>query len=86
MAYPAASPQRRTSHRISLPVVLLNVTLRRGDEFRQWSIRQRDSGWDCRVLLPTSLTVSACETLDQALARKHEWEAEIVAARADGWA
>ena len=86
MAYPAAFPHRRTSRPIpTFSPVLLDVTLRRGDEIRQWSIHPRDIGWDCRVLRPTSITVSGCDSLDQALTQKHEWEAEIIRARADGW-
>jgi hypothetical protein len=82
------SPRYRTSHSIpSLrPAALLDVTLRRGDEFRQWSIRPRDIGWDCRILGADSVIVSGCQTLNDAIVRKHDWEAEIVRARADGWA
>jgi len=70
----------------SSPTVLLDTTLRRNGEVRQWIIRSRDVGWDCRVLAPRAITVCGCETLDLALARLGEWNSEIEVARADGWA
>lgn len=65
---------------------LLDVTLRRGNDFRQWKIRQRDIGWDCSVLTPTSITVSGCQTADELVAQQRAWETEIATARTDGWA
>ena len=87
--YLRPKPDRRSAVREAqptIPAALLNVILRRGDDFRQWSIRQRDIGWDCRILSPTSASVSGCQTLDAAVAKRHAWELEIAAARADGWA
>jgi hypothetical protein len=87
--YLRPKPDRRSEARETeptIPAALLNVTLRRGDDFRQWSIRQRDIGCDCRILSPTSVIVSGCRTVDAAVARKHAWELEIASARADGWA
>ena len=69
----------------SSPTVLLDTTLRRNGEVRQWIIRSRDVGWDCRVLAPSAITVCGCETLDLAMARLSEWNTEIEASRADGW-
>jgi hypothetical protein len=70
----------------SSPTVLLDATLRRDGEVRQWIIRSRDmGGWDCRALAPSTITVCGCETLDLALARMDEWNTEIEVARADGW-
>ena len=59
----------------SSPTVLLDPTLHRNGEFRQWIIRSRDIGWGCRVLAPCAITVCGCETLDLALARLGEWTA-----------
>ena len=87
--YARPKPDRRRFYREPLPTLeptLLNVILRQGDDFRQWSIRQRDIGWDCRVLSPTAVTVSGCETAAEALAQKRRWESDIAAAKADGWA
>ena len=70
----------------SSPTVLLDPTLHRNGEFRQWIIRSRDIGWGCRVLAPRAITVCGCETLDLALARLREWNTEVEVARADGWA
>ena len=64
---------------------LLNVTLHRDDDFRHWSIRVRDVGWDCRIICPTSVEGGGCPTHDAALAQKDKWEAQIDADRADGW-
>jgi hypothetical protein len=73
-------------HTFSSPTVLLDATLHRGGEVRQWIVRSRDmGGWDCQVLAPGAVTVCGCETLDLALARLREWNSEIEVARADGW-
>ena len=82
------SPRSRPFQTRQTPglATLLDVTLRRGDQFRQWRIRQRAVGWDCCVMNLTTMTVSGCDTLDQAIARRLAWESEIAAARADGWA
>jgi hypothetical protein len=70
----------------SRPTVLLDATLRRDGEVRQWIIRSRDiGGWDCQVLAPGAVTVCVCETLDLAMARLREWNTEIEVARVDGW-
>ena len=87
--YARPKPDRRRFYREPNPTLeatLLNVTLRQSDDFRQWSISKRDLGWDCRVLTPTAITVSGCETDGEALAQKHRWESDIAAAKADGWA
>ena len=87
--YARPKPDRRRFYREPIPTLdgtLLNVILRQGDDFRQWSIRKRDIGWDCRVLHPTAITVFGCETDGEALAQKHRWESEIAAAKANGWA
>jgi hypothetical protein len=65
---------------------LLNVTLHRGGEFRQWSIRVRDVGWDCRMMGPGSIMVCGRPTLETALAQRAQWETEIEAAKTEGWA
>lgn len=85
-ARPKIDRRKVARESFSSDATLLNVILRRGDDFRQWSIRPRDIGWDCRFLNTTTITVSGCNTLDDAIAKKHCWEAEIAAARADGWA
>ena len=42
--------------------------------------------WSCRYTEPAGVRYCGCDTLDSALAKKAEWEAQIAAARADGWA
>jgi hypothetical protein len=82
-------PDRRRFYRDPIQTLddtILNVILRQGEDFRQWSIRQRDLGWECRVLTPTAITVCGCETDAEAIAQKRRWESEIATARADGWA
>jgi hypothetical protein len=70
----------------SRPTVLMDATLHRNGEVRRWLVRSCETGWwDCRVLAPGVITVSGCETLDQALARLSEWNTEIEVARSDGW-
>lgn len=71
----------------SRPTVLLDATLRRDGEVRQWIVRSDDDavGWDCRVLVPGNITVCGCKTRDLALARMREWNTEIEVARAGGW-
>jgi len=64
---------------------LLDVTLRRGDSVRRWTITSGLDGWSCRVVTPTSVTVSHCGDCDAVVAKEREWSAEIDAARADGW-
>jgi hypothetical protein len=66
--------------------VLLDVTLRRGDDVRSWTISSAEpDGWSCRLVMPTSVTVSNCSDADAVVAKEREWRAEIEAARADGW-
>jgi hypothetical protein len=73
------------AHLFSSSTVLLDATLRRNGEVRQWIVRSRDrGGWDCRVLAPGAVTVCRCETLDLALARMRECNTDIEVARADG--
>lgn len=81
-------PERRRVAREGDPKMApatLNVLLRRGDDYRQWMIRQREVGWGFSVLTPTSVTVSGCETAEEAVAKQRAWESEIDAARAEGW-
>ena len=65
--------------------VLMNVTLRRGDDVRRWTINSAPDGWSCRRVTPTSVTMSKCELGADVAAKEREWRAEIDAARADGW-
>jgi hypothetical protein len=65
--------------------VLMDVTLRRGDEVRRWTISSELDGWSCRLVTPTSVTVSRCGLGDAVVAKEREWRAEIEAARAEGW-
>jgi hypothetical protein len=64
---------------------LLDVTLRRGDEVRRWTITSVADGWSCRLVTPNSVTVSRCGDGDAVGKKEREWRAEIDAARADGW-
>ena len=69
-------------------VVLLDVILRRDGLVKRWTINTGDlpDYWSCRLLDANSVTVSACFTEAAVTARVREWEAQIDAARADGWA
>jgi hypothetical protein len=64
---------------------LLDVTLRRDDITRHWTIAPWSTGWRFQFSTAGEVTVGGCLTLQQAEARLREWEAEIVVARADGW-
>jgi len=64
---------------------LLDVTLRRGDEVRRWTITLGPDGWSCRIVTPNRVTVSRCGDGDAVVAKLREWSAEIDTARADGW-
>jgi hypothetical protein len=65
--------------------VLLDVTLRREGAVRRWSIICWEHGWRCTVHGPGTITATSCNNHERALAIKREWEAEIEAARLDGW-
>ena len=81
-------PDRRRAVREDYSTITprhLNVILRRGDDFRQWMIRQRAIGWGFSILTPTSITVSGCDTAEEAVAQQRAWQSEIDTARADGW-
>ena len=65
-----------------------DVLLRRNGVIRRWTIteRERSPGWSFRYIDDDKVTLGGCDTLALALAQKREWEAEIVASLADGWA
>jgi hypothetical protein len=65
--------------------VLLDVTLQREGQVRRWTIVAWEHGWRCTLIAPGSITATSCNSHEQALDRKREWEFEIAAARADGW-
>jgi len=68
--------------------VLLDVTLIRDDDVRRWTVHSGISPgeWRCRLVFPHSVTVFACSSKDEAAAQVREWQAEIEAAKAEGWA
>ena len=67
--------------------VILDVTLRRDEAVRRWTISTAfPDDWTCQIVRGHSVDVSACATEDQVVDRQREWRAEIAAARADGWA
>ena len=64
---------------------LLSMTLRRNGQTREWTIESWQHGWSCRYVGPGSVSFRGCMTLPEALEQKRRWEADIDAARADGW-
>ena len=66
--------------------MLLDVTLRRDGQTRRWTIHMSSVDWTCIVEAPGHVESSACSTRDLALAKAGEWQQEITAARAAGWA
>ena len=66
--------------------VLLDVTLSHHGVVRQWTIHSTPDGWSCKVVGPQQVSVHGCSTLKQTAARLQQCEAQIAAARADGWA
>ena len=70
----------------SLPgTVLLDVTLRRDDHKRRWTISEWTEGWRCQYLDEHRFSYANCPTKDGARAKQRGWEADIVAARTEGW-
>jgi hypothetical protein len=67
--------------------LLLDVTLSRDGSFRRWIINAGElpDYWSCRLLTPTSVTVSACFTEADMTARVTAWNAQIAAAKTNGW-
>jgi len=66
--------------------VLLDVTLRRDGLLRRWTITSRTGRWDCRLIIPDAMVVSACFTLACVAAAVQSWTQQIDAAKAEGWA
>ena len=64
---------------------LLDVTLCRNGDARRWSIWRRMNTCTCTRQVVDSISLSGCPTEEDTLTQKREWEAEITAARADGW-
>jgi hypothetical protein len=65
--------------------VLLDVTLSHNGVVRQWTITSTPYGWSCKVVSPQQVTVHGCSTLERAVAKLQQCDAEIAAARAEGW-
>ena len=65
--------------------VLLDVTLRRDDRKRHWTISAWSEGWRCRYIDQHRFSYANCPTKDGARAKRRAWESDIVAARAEGW-
>ena len=65
--------------------VILDVTLKRDGQVKHWTITKWSMGWTCRYAENASVTIGGCHTFELMTAKKREWEAEIAAARADGW-
>jgi hypothetical protein len=64
---------------------MLDVRLRRNGRTRQWTISEWAGRWSCRYAEDHLVSYGGCTTLEWALAKKTEWQAQIAAARADGW-
>jgi len=65
--------------------VLMDVTLRRDEDVRRWTLSAQPDGWSCRLVTLTSVMVSSCGPGEAVAAKEREWRAEIEAARAEGW-
>jgi hypothetical protein len=65
---------------------LMDVTLRRDGKTRRWNIVAWANGWRCTLSGPGMVAGFSCDTVEQALAQKREWDAQIVTALAEGWA
>ena len=66
--------------------VLLDVVLRRNDDVRRWTIHAGiGDEWACRLVEPNSVTVFACCSTDEAVAKMRDWQGEIAAAMSEGW-
>ena len=66
-------------------VPILDVRLTRNGKVRRWTISKWTMGWTCRYVNGLEVTIGGCSTLELMEAKRQEWEAEIAAARADGW-
>lgn len=64
---------------------LLDVTLGRDGHARRWVISRSGDAWIYRSYGPNTASVDGSYKREHAIARKREWEAEIAAAKADGW-
>ena len=64
---------------------LLSMILRCNGQTRQWTIESWQYGWSCQYVGPGSVSFRGCMTLPEALEQKRKWEADIEAAKADGW-
>jgi hypothetical protein len=64
---------------------LLDVRLTRDGHVRRWTISKWSMGWTCRFVDNGNVSVGGCSTLERMEAKRQQWEAEIAAARADGW-
>ena len=64
---------------------LLDVTLRLGDKVRRWTITPWSMGWTFRFVDSGTVTVSGYQTRELMESQRQKWEAEIAAARAEGW-
>ena len=63
----------------------MDVALRRNGALRRWTISKWSMGWTCRYSDNGTVTIGGCHTEELMRAKRQEWEAEIAAARADGW-
>ena len=64
---------------------LLDVTLRRDDRVRRWTITPWSMGWTFRFVDSGTVTMSGYPTRELMESKRQEWQAEIAAAREDGW-
>jgi len=64
---------------------LLDVTLERNGQIQRWTIQSHHHLWSCRFISPGRVMHQGCRAIDAAKALKAEWEADIEAAKADGW-
>ena len=64
---------------------MMDVVLRRNGVTRRWTITKWAKGWSFRYIDDDLVSFGGCDTLEAALAQKRAWEAEIIAALANGW-
>jgi len=64
---------------------MLDVLLRKNGTARHWVISEFAGRWVSRYTDGQSITFGGFDTLALALAQKAQSEAEIAAAKADGW-
>lgn len=67
--------------------VTFNVVLKRGDEIRTWEIRRDDGSGviSYRVTSPGHAWMGGLQSAEDVERKRREFDAQIEAARAEGW-